>query len=63
MIFKRRGPILVKMTPDEKRPSFWAHAEEAERRVNQWPEWKREAANATLVSRPVERPKDPKKDR
>lgn len=49
------------MTPDEKRPSFWAHAEEAERRVNQWPEWKREAANATLVSRPVERREDPKK--
>ena len=40
------------MASDEKRPSFWACAEEAEKRVSQWPAWKREAASATLVSRP-----------
>jgi hypothetical protein len=51
------------MTPAEKRPSFWAHAEKAQERVNQWPEWKREAANARLVSEPVQRRDDPKKAR
>lgn len=46
------------MTQDEKRPSFWAHAEKVQERVNQWPEWKKDAANAALVSKPVERRDD-----
>jgi hypothetical protein len=59
LIFKQRELKLEQMTPDEKRPSFWAHAEKVQERVNQWPEWKRDAANAALVSKPPERRAEP----
>ncbi|MEZ4453601.1 MAG: hypothetical protein R3B09_29365 [Nannocystaceae bacterium] len=35
--------------------AFWAFAERVSREVDQWPEWKRRAADAVLVPRAVER--------
>lgn len=38
----------------QERPSFWSQAEKAQARVDAWPDWKREAARAALVSKPRE---------
>lgn len=54
---------LAPKAPADPRPSFWAHAEAAQRRVDRWPAWKREAARETLVPQPTApRREDPADD-